>query len=251
MIAFSRMFNYSQSGSTARPPVAFLASLVLQAAALALLCHIPFAPGSGTFPHASPVLPSSAVMPIYFENAPVPAPSISQTTPVASQHALETPVVEAMPQAKPPETKQEAAAQPVTMPDSSTHDSSTHDSSADDSSGKGEQAAVAPFSEWQGNATPGGSAFMHHQVKTALPVFTPDPPVLHGDLPEPARGKDIVMNVVINEQGSIVQVAVLQGVGYGVENSIVDTLRRWIFVPAKINGVAIASQRQLRFHLPS
>jgi len=56
--------------------------------------------------------------------------------------------------------------------------------------------------------------------------------------------------VVIDDQGSIVQVEVLQGVGYGVEESIVQTLRRWIFVPAKVNGVAIASRRQLRFHFP-
>jgi outer membrane biosynthesis protein TonB len=58
------------------------------------------------------------------------------------------------------------------------------------------------------------------------------------------------MEVVIDEQGSIVQAAVLQGVGYGVENMIVETLRRWIFVPAKINGYAVASRQQLRFHLP-
>ncbi len=92
--------------------------------------------------------------------------------------------------------------------------------------------------------------FMHHQIKAALPVFTPDPPILHGEVPEFARGKDVIMDVVINDQGSIVEVGVVQGVGNGVEKEIVETLRRWIFVPAKINGMAIASRQQLRFHFP-
>ncbi len=65
----------------------------------------------------------------------------------------------------------------------------------------------------------GFAGFMHHQIKEALPVFTPDPPILHSEVPELARGKDIVMEVVIDERGSIVQVQVLQGVGNGVEAS--------------------------------
>jgi TonB family protein len=101
------------------------------------------------------------------------------------------------------------------------------------------------------NSMAKGFGGMHHQVKTALPVFTPDPPILHSQFPEVARGKDVVMEVVIDNEGLIAQVEVLQGIGNGVENSIVDTLRRWVFVPAKINGMAISSRRQLRFHFPS
>jgi TonB family protein len=100
------------------------------------------------------------------------------------------------------------------------------------------------------NSMPSGMTVFHHQIKTALPVFTPDPPILHGQFPEGARGKDVVIDVIIDEQGSIVRADILQAVGSGVENSIMETLRRWIFVPAKVNGVAIASRRQLRFHFP-
>lgn len=95
-----------------------------------------------------------------------------------------------------------------------------------------------------------GFAGMHHMMKSAMPVFTPDPPILHSEVPDFARGKDVVLDVLIDEQGSIVQVGVLQGVGNGVENSIVETLRRWIYVPAKINGYPISSRQQLRFHFP-
>ncbi len=95
-----------------------------------------------------------------------------------------------------------------------------------------------------------GFAGMHHQFKTALPVFTPEPPILHSAVAEFARGKDVVLDVVINDQGSIIQVQVLQGVGNGVERAIVETLSRWIYVPAKINGVAVVSHQQLHFHFP-
>lgn len=121
---------------------------------------------------------------------------------------------------------------------------------ADEGAGTEEGQVLTPFPSWSMNPTPSGFTMFGHQIKTALPVFTPDPPILHGEAPELARGKDLVLEVVIDDQGSIVQVQILQAVGYGVENSIFQTLRRWIFVPAKVNGMAIASRRQLRFHLP-
>jgi len=174
--------------------------------------------------------PASAVTPIYFYKEPAPAPVASKAAPEVAQAKSETkPAVTA------PAPVAAAVAQAAT------------DGATDDGSGDGN--AVAPFPAWRLNAM---SSFtgMHHVMKAALPVFTPDPPILHGQVPEPARGKDVVMEVMIDDQGSIVFAKVVQGVGNGVEQSIVETLRRWIFVPAKINGVAVASQRQLTFHLP-
>jgi TonB family protein len=60
----------------------------------------------------------------------------------------------------------------------------------------------------------------------------------------------VVLEILIDDQGSIVQAKVLQGIGYGVEMSIVQTLRQWIFVPAKVNGMPISSHQQVRFHFP-
>jgi TonB family protein len=127
----------------------------------------------------------------------------------------------------------------------------THAEAANDGSGKEEGQDLVPFPTWSMNAMPSGFTVFGHQIKTALPVFTPDPPILHGEVPEFDRGKEVVLEVVIDDQGSIAQVEVLQAVGHGVEDSIMQTLRRWIFVPAKVNGVGIASRRQLRFHFPS
>lgn len=225
------MFTDLSFDSGVKPPVTFLASLCLQSAALVVLCCLPPPHGSGAYLRSSAV-PAPSVTPIYFYKEPAaPAPAAVKPTPEIAQAKAET---------EPAVTAPAPAAQAEVA-------KAGGDGATDDSSGDGQ--AVAPFAGWQMNAMSGFTG-MHHMMKTALPVFTPDPPILHGEVPEAARGKDVVMEVMIDDQGSIVFAKVVQGVGYGVEQSIVETLRRWIFVPAKINGVAIGSQRPLTFHLP-
>jgi len=214
--------------SNLKQPVAFIVSLCLQSAALVILCAIPLPQRFG--PSIGPsAMRSTSVTPIYFLKDTIAPPAIQEAALDESHLAAEPP----------------SEATPGTV-----LEANTQAETAGDSSGTDEGQGLAPFPSWRMNSVAAGFSVMHHQVKTALPVFTPDPPILHGAIPEPARGKDIVMDVVIDERGSIVQVEVLQGIGYGLENSIVETLRRWIFVPAKINGVAVASRRQLHFHFP-
>jgi hypothetical protein len=232
--AASRMFTELSPEPTIKTPVTFLASLCLQFAVLAVLCCLPPPPGTGAYLRSS-VARASEVTPIYFYKAPAP-PAPAETKPVP-EIAQAKPAVTA-PAPVPPAVAQTEVAQ------------AAPEGAADGGSANGDGQALAPFPAWGINAT---SSFtgMHHTMKAALPIFTPDPPILHGQVPEPARGKDVVMEVMIDDHGSIVFAKVVQGVGDGVEQSIVETLRRWIFVPAKINGVAVASQRQLTFHLPS
>ncbi len=240
------MFTELTPEPTIKTPVTFLASLCLQFAALAVLCCLPPPPGTGAYLRSSAV-PASAVTPIYFskESAPL-APAVAKPAPEIAQIKPETkPAPAAITPAPvaPAAVAQTQVAQAETA--QAAPDGATADGSAD-----GDGQALAPFPAWGMNAM-SSFAGMHHMMKAALPVFTPDPPILHGQVPEAARGKDVVMEVMIDERGEIVFAKVVQGVGNGVEQSIVETLRSWIFVPAKINGVAIASQRQLTFHLPS
>jgi TonB family protein len=215
---------------SSKQPGMFIASLCLQGAVLAVLCNgSPFPQRFGPSIRSNAMSPAS-VTAIYFHKDTPATPSAPEPATSASRLASESP-------------------SKATEQDVNTH-GVTQAETTDDSSGKGEVQGLAPFPSWRMNSTPSGFAAFHHQIKTALPVFTPDPPILHGEVPELARGKDVVLEVVIDDQGSIVQVDVLQAVGYGVEDSIMQTLRRWIFVPAKINGVAISSRRQLRFHFP-
>jgi TonB family protein len=226
------MFTSLHPESNAKRPAAFVASLCLQSALLIILCAIPFPQRFG--PSLRPNARSEAsITPIYFQPDTVAAPSSPEAAPAEAQPAPEVP----------------SEAKSATEQAANTQAQAT-DGATDDSAGTGDEAGLTPFPTWRMNAVPSGYTIMHHQVRNALAVFTPDPPILHGKFPEPARGKDIVMDVIIDDQGSITQVEVLQGIGYGVEQSIVETLRRWIFVPAKVNGMAIASHRQLRFHFP-
>jgi protein TonB len=89
-----------------------------------------------------------------------------------------------------------------------------------------------------------------HDVKIALPVFYPDPPVVRAKLPDWVRG-DVIVEVTIDENGKVSQTRVLQTVGYGLENTIAETLRSWRWVPAKVDGVAVASRQDVHFHFPS
>jgi len=244
------MFTELTPEPTLKTPVTFLASLCLQFAALAVLCCLPPPPGTGAYLRSS-ALPASEVTPIYFSREPAPpapavaksAPEIAQAKP-ESKPAVTTPAAIAPAPVAPAPVAQTEVAQ-TEVAQAATTDGATADGSAD-----GDGQALAPFPAWGMNAM-SSFAGMHHMMKAALPVFTPDPPILHGQVPEAARGKDVVMEVMIDERGEIVFAKVVQGVGNGVEQSIVETLRSWIFVPAKINGVAIVSQRKLTFHLPS
>jgi TonB family protein len=234
------MFTELSPESSVKQPVTFLASVCLQFAALAVLCCLPPPPGTGAYLRSSAVR-ENAVTPIYFYKEQEPATPV----PVAARPAPE--MAQAKVQTKAAVT---APAPTETAPAATVQEASAQAAGADDGSASGDGQGIAPFPAWRMNAMTGFNG-MHHQMKTALPVFTPDPPILHAQVPEQARGKDVVMEVMIDDQGSVVYAQVVQGVGGGVEQSIVETLRRWIFIPAKFNGVAMPSQRQLTFHLPS
>jgi len=208
----------------------FLATLCLQFAALAVIAGRPlpqvFPDGRG-MRHEHHV----SAMPIFFykEEKAIAPPSGADSTLMKSRPAPESSVE---PKSS---AEQEGNAQAEAVADHAS---------------AGEGQGLAPFPSWSMNSMSSGSVGFHHRITNALPIFTPDPPILHGKFPEVVRGEDVILEVIINEQGSIADTRVLRPVGYGVEDSIMQTLRYWIFVPAKINGVPVASRRQLRFHFP-
>jgi TonB family protein len=242
------MFNTVQPSSNLKQLPSFAASLSLQAALLALLLMHHALPGMPSCPSLHQALSHANITPIYFQPTAItdsatqshgaPAPAVLKPAPL--QTAKAQPVAPVAPPPSVP-TPAPAAAAPAPAP----AEEATAAAPAQE-----ETSTVAPFASWSPNATAGGSAMYHHQVKQAMPVFTPDPPILHKDFPDVARGKDVVIEVVINEQGSVVAAQVVQGIGGGVEDAMWETLQRWIFVPAKVNGMAIASRQQVHFHFP-
>jgi len=216
------MFTTSRPESSLKQPVTFLASLFLQSAVLVIICGISFPPMSGPSIRHSAAR-SSSVTPVYFhEDVPASAtgPELAESKP--------TPPAESTQQ-----TKNEVQDSKDTK----------------DTDGTSDQVQEA--TSWQMDSMPTGSfMMMNHQVSVAQPVFTPEPPIMHREFPELARGKDVLLEVLIDNQGSIVQINVLQEVGNGVEALIAETLRRWVFIPAKFDGTGVTSRRQLRFHFP-
>ena len=89
-----------------------------------------------------------------------------------------------------------------------------------------------------------------HDVRVALPILAPDPPIIHNRLPDWLRG-DVVIEVTIDEQGNVVKTKVLKTVGYGIEDIVTATVRQWRFSPAKIDGISVASRQDVYFHFPS
>ena len=95
-----------------------------------------------------------------------------------------------------------------------------------------------------------GSPLTGDEVIPAFPVVYPDPPVSGADLPSGVHG-DVIVEVTIDPQGNVVETKLLQGIGYGIEQKVLQVLQRWRFHPAMRDGVTIASQHIVHFHYPS
>jgi len=89
-----------------------------------------------------------------------------------------------------------------------------------------------------------------HDVRPAYPVVYPNPPVSRDDLPDGFQG-DVIVEVTIDRQGVVIDAKLLQGVRDEIDRKIVETVQGWKFKPAMMDGRAIASKHDVRFHFPS
>lgn len=89
-----------------------------------------------------------------------------------------------------------------------------------------------------------------HEVHVAYPVVYPDPPVDRAGLPRDLVG-DVVIEVTIDSQGTVVETKIVQAIGHGIDEKIEATLRRWHYQPATLDGTPVASRHDVHFHFPS
>ncbi len=87
-------------------------------------------------------------------------------------------------------------------------------------------------------------------VIPALPEVFPDPPVARSELPPGVEG-DVIVEVTIDEQGNVSDLKLTKGIGYGIDQKVLDVLWRWHFRPATRNGFNIVSQHLVHFHYPA
>jgi protein TonB len=87
------------------------------------------------------------------------------------------------------------------------------------------------------------------EVRPALPTVFPDPPIERARLAAEIQG-DVIVEVTIDAFGDVIETRLLSGVGHGIDEQVVATLRSWRFKPATIDGVPIASKQDVHFHFP-
>ncbi len=89
-----------------------------------------------------------------------------------------------------------------------------------------------------------------HEVHVAYPTVFPNPPVDRTALPRDLVG-DVVIEVTIDSQGNVVETKIVQAIGHGIDEKVEETLRRWHFQPATLDGTPVASKHDVHFHFPS
>jgi protein TonB len=85
------------------------------------------------------------------------------------------------------------------------------------------------------------------EIRPALPIVSPDP--VFGTDAAGVQG-DVVVEVTIDEQGTVVQKVVLRSLGPAVDERVLAALDQWHFTPASKNGVPIASKQDVYYHFP-
>ena len=85
------------------------------------------------------------------------------------------------------------------------------------------------------------------EIRPALPIVSPDP--VFGSDVVGVEG-DVIVEITIDEQGTIVQKVILHSLGPAVDNRLLATLEQWHFTPASKNGVPIPSKQDVHYHFP-
>ena len=113
------------------------------------------------------------------------------------------------------------------------------------------EAAPSPNVSAPASATPdsssGSDSWGSGSLQIALTTYSPSPAPDLSVLPRGVQG-DVIIDVTIDPSGKVANLAVLHTLGYGIESSVIGTLKTWTFRPATKDGAPIASVQELHFH---
>lgn len=116
------------------------------------------------------------------------------------------------------------------------------------------QAAARPSPENSssaaGNSTTksqlSGSGTGSQNATPAFPTYSPNPPVRDRSL-LPQSETNVVVDVNVSAQGEVMDEKLVQGLGNGIDQVILETVRSWKFQPAMLDGTPVASMSELVF----
>lgn len=97
------------------------------------------------------------------------------------------------------------------------------------------------------NAAAGNDALGTGNVDIALAVHFPTPKPDLTPLPHGTVG-DVVVDIVIDAEGKVASITMHQGLGHGIDETVLATVQQWSFHPATRDGKPVASEQELHFH---
>jgi protein TonB len=97
------------------------------------------------------------------------------------------------------------------------------------------------------DSSSGSDSWGSGSIQIALTTYSPSPAPDLSALPHGVQG-DVVVDVTIDPSGKVADLAVLHTLGYGIESSVIGTLKTWTFRPATKDGNPISSVQELHFH---
>jgi periplasmic protein TonB len=97
------------------------------------------------------------------------------------------------------------------------------------------------------DSTSGSDSWGSGSIQIALTTYSPSPAPDLSALPHGVQG-DVVVDVTIDSTGKVSDLAVLHSLGYGIETSVIGTLKTWVFRPATRDGTPVPSVQELHFH---
>ena len=91
-----------------------------------------------------------------------------------------------------------------------------------------------------------GSGADQQNADPAFPVFSPHPPVSDRSL-LPRSNQEVVVDVKVSAAGDVLEATLVKGIGNGLDQIVLDTVKSWRFHPATINGNPVATEAELVF----
>jgi TonB family protein len=105
-------------------------------------------------------------------------------------------------------------------------------------------AAGAPVDAPHSSAA--GNGADQQNADPAFPVFSPRPAVADRSM-LPTSNQEVVVDVKVSAAGDVLEATLVKGIGNGLDQLVLDTVKTWRFHPATVNGSPVATEAELIF----
>ena len=79
-----------------------------------------------------------------------------------------------------------------------------------------------------------------------FPCFRRGQPVADRSL-LPRSNQEVVVDVKVSATGDVLEATLVKGIGNGLDQLVLDTVKTWRFHPATVNGNPVATEAELIF----